>query len=247
MHDLGYLFTAEQHRLSDLFLVRRKKFLETALPAARAEIQDVLESAPRGSGPSFRRYVMQHAQDIARKHVAPWLDAEEAYAEQVYRQVSQRFVDAANEILRKVSAAGVPELAQMPHALDAERGFRTRSRFTFHDFITLGPASVFRLVGDLILGAIKMYGSIERDGIAFLERLLEVNSTRVQSDVNERVLESRHRLEADIRTLLRDVAHVAERALAHARAAQRSGAAGVQSALTRFDSLEREVQSFVAR
>jgi hypothetical protein len=57
----------------------------------------------------------------------------------------------------------------------------------------------------------------------------------VQSDVNERVLESRHRLEADIRPLLRDVAHVAERALAHARAAQRSGAAGVQSALTRFD------------
>jgi hypothetical protein len=92
-----------------------------------------------------------------------------------------------------------------------------------------------------------MYGSIERDGIAFVERLLEVNSTRVQSDVNERVLESRHRLEADIRPLLRDVAHVAERALAHARAAQRSGAAGVQSALTRFDSLEREIQSFVAR
>jgi hypothetical protein len=188
---------------------------------------------------------MQHAQDVARKHVTPWLDAEEAYAEQVYRQASERFVDAANEFLRKLSAAGVSELAQMPHALDPERGFRTRSRFTFHDFLTLArPASVFRFLGDVVLGALRAYSSIECDGLAFLERLLDVNSTRVQSDVNERVLESRHRLEADIRTLLRDVAHIAERALAHARTAQASGAAGVQCAHTRLESLEREVQSF---
>jgi hypothetical protein len=190
---------------------------------------------------------MQQAQEIARKNVIPWLDAEEAYAEQVYRQASERFVDAANEFLRKLSAAGVPELAQMPHALDPERGFRTRSHFIFHDFITLArPASIFRLLGDVIVGAVRAYGSIELDAVAFLERLLEVNSTRVQSDVNERVLESRHQLEADIRTLLREVAHVAERALAHARTAQVSGAAGIQSALARLDSLQREVQSFVA-
>ncbi|HEX9120284.1 MAG TPA: dynamin family protein [Terriglobales bacterium] len=248
MHELGYLFTAEQHRLSDLFLLRRKEFLKVALPAARVDMENALGTARRHNGPSFRRHVMQQAQEIARKNVIPWLDAEEAYAEQVYRQASERFVDAANEFLRKLSAAGVPELALMPHALDTERGFRTRSRFTFHDFITLArPASIFRFLGDVIVGAVRAYGSIELDAVAFLERLFEVNSTRVQSDVNERVLESRHRLEADIRTLLREVAHVAERALAHARTAQVSGAAGVQSALARLDSLQREVQSFVAR
>lgn len=247
MHDLGYLFTAEQHRLSDLFLLRRKEFLKLALPAARVDMENALGTARRRDGPSFRRHVMQQAQEIARKNVIPWLDAEEAYAEQVYRQASERFVDAANEFLRKLSAAGVPELAQMPHALDPEHGFRTRSHFIFHDFITLArPASIFRLLGDVIVGAVRAYGSIELDAVAFLERLLEVNSTRVQSDVNERVLESRHRLEADIRTLLREVAHVAERALAHARTAQVSGAAGIQSALARLDSLQREVQSFVA-
>ena len=248
LHDLGYLFTAEQHRLSDLFLLRRKEFLRDALPAARVDLQTALGTARRRDGPSFRRHVMQQAQEIARNHVIPWLDAEEAYAEQVYRQAAKRFVDAANQFLRKLSAAGVPELAQMPHALDPERGFRTRSRFALHDFITLArPASIFRFLGDVILGGIRAHGAIERDAAAFLERLLEVNSTRVQSDVNERVLESRHRLEADIRTLLREVAHIAERALAHARTAQVSGAAGVQSALARLDSLEREVQSCAAR
>jgi hypothetical protein len=248
MHDLGYLFTAEQHRLSDLFLRRRKEFLKVTLPAAWVDMEGALQTAPRRGGPSFRRHIMQQAQDVARRYVSPWLEAEEAYAEHVYRQASERFVDAANAFLRQLAAAGVPELAQMPHALDPERGFRTRSRFTFHDFITLArPASIFRLLGDVVLGLVRAYGSIERDGVAFLERLLEVNSTRVQSDVNNRVLESRHRLEADIRTLLREVAHVAERALAHARTAQVSGAAGVQSALAWLESLEREVQVFVAR
>ena len=42
MHDLGYLFTAEQHRLSDLFLVRRKEFLKANLPPARNEMTAAL-------------------------------------------------------------------------------------------------------------------------------------------------------------------------------------------------------------
>lgn len=242
MHDFGYLFTAEQHRLSDLFLARRKHFLADALPRAQAELKQAIAIAPRGSGPSFRRSVMHQAQEIARKYVGPWLQAEESYAEQTYRQVAQRFVNVANDFLKKLSEAGVPELAQMPHALDAERGFRAKSRFYFHDFITQArPASIFRFLGDVSLGAVGAYDSIGRGAISFLDHLLEVNSTRVQSDVNERVLESRHHLEADIRGLLRDVSHVAERALSHARAARESGALAVESALARLYSLEREL------
>jgi hypothetical protein len=67
----------------------------------------------------------------------------------------------------------------------------------------------------------------------------------VQSDVNERVLESRHRLEADIRGLLRDVSHVAERALSHAHAARESGASAVEAALARMATLEQELLPWV--
>ena len=242
MHDLGYLFTAEQHRLSDLFLTRRKQFIADVLIRAEADLMQAIKAAPRQGGPSFRRHVMHAAQGIARKYVVPWLQSEEAYAEQSYRQVAKRFVDVANDFLKKLSEAGVPELAQMPHALDAEHGFRAKSRFYFHDFITVArPASVFRFLGDFALGAVGAYDSIERDAISFLDHLLEVNSTRVQSDVNERVLESRHHLEADIRGLLRDVSHVAERALSHARAARESGAPAVESALAGLSSLEQEL------
>lgn len=242
LHELGYLFTAEQHRLSDLFLGRRREFLNATLPVARAELKGAVARLPHQSGPAYRRAVMREAQEIARKQVTPWLQAEEAYAEQVYRKVAKRFVDLANDFLRRLAEAGVLQLAQMPHALDGERGFGTRSRFRFYDLITVAqPASVFRFLADSMLGAVGAFARLEHQTELFLERLLEVNSARIQNDVNDRVLESRHRLEADIRVLLLDVSHVAEQALEHARTAQASGTAAVQSAVARLAGLEQEL------
>jgi GTP-binding protein EngB required for normal cell division len=242
MHELGYRFTAEQHRLSDLFLDRRKKFLAGVLVASRKEFDETVSALPRASGPSFRHAVMAQAQDVARHHIVPWLSAEEEFAGHVYREATQRFVEFANEFLHRLAGAGLPELARLPHALDPERGFRTRSRFYFHDFITLAqPASLFRFAADLVLGFCGGYDRIRREGAAFLEKLLEVNSSRVQSDINQRLLESRNRLEADIRILLREVTHVAGQALAHARAAQQSGANAVGDALTRLNASESEL------
>ncbi|MGB9106913.1 MAG: dynamin family protein [Terriglobales bacterium] len=242
MHELGYRFTAEQHRLSDLFLDRRKKFLATALVASRKKFDDTVSALPPAGGPSFRHAVMACAQDMARHHIVPWLSAEEEFAGHVYREATQRFVEFANDFLHRLAGAGLPELARLPHALDPERGLRTRSRFYFHDFITLAqPSSVFRFAADLFLGFFGGYDRIRRDGAAFLEKLLEVNSSRVQSDINQRLLESRNRLEADIRILLREVTHVAGQALAHARSAQQSGATAVGDALTRLNAGESEL------
>lgn len=246
MHDLGYLFTAEQHRLSDLFLGRRKEFLKQTLPPARTELREKLKALPHRSGPGYRRDVLHAAQEIAKRYVTPWLEAEQAYAEGVYRQAAQRFVDFANDFLRKLAEGGVPELSQMPHALDAERGFRARSQFTFYDFITVAqPVSVFRFIGDLALGLAGAYGAFERDAEEFLDRLLETNSTRVQSDINDRITDSRHHLEADIRRLLTGVTQVAERALANAQSTRSSGSTAVESQLARFAALEQELSSML--
>lgn len=241
MHELGYLFTGEQHRIADLFLRRRKQFFNLTLPTAQAELKAALRNVPRSFGPSYRSATQQVTREIARKCVEPWLVQEEAYAEDVYRQTAQRFVEFANEFLKRLANAGLPELAQMPHALDAERGFRLKSQFSFYHQTGLSDQIVFQWIEDIARGLVRAYGGVRRDAERYLEALLEVNSTRVQSDINERVLESRHWLEADIRTLLRGVSHVAEKALEHARAAQAAGAAAVQSALTRLAALETEL------
>ena len=240
--EMGFLFMAEQQRLSDLFVRRRKNFLKCALPQAQKEFEKSLRERKRGTGPAYRRQTMRDAQRIVRELVLPWLEAEQADAESEYRQVTRRFIQIGNDFLKKLADAGAGGLARMPHALDADTGFQVRSRFVFRDLIEVAePASPLRWLADLALAMAGMHRVIDNSGKEFLSHLLEVNSSRVQSDILNRVQESRNRLEAEIRKLLHDVTRVAEQALVHARAAQDAGALAVEESLARFERLEEEV------
>ncbi len=112
----------------------------------------------------------------------------------------------------------------MSKALDAEQGFLTRSRFYFHDMITIAqPAAPLLYAMDILMGAAREYGWFLRDAHRFLEQLLETNAARVQGDVERRVVESRLRLESDVRRLLRGVSATAELALEQARKLMAAG------------------------
>jgi hypothetical protein len=74
---------------------------------------------------------------------------------------------------------------------------------------------------------------------------LEVNSSRVQNDVLNRIQESRDRLEVEIRKLLHEVSRIAEQALDRARKVKEEGAPAVQAAMERLNGLEREVSALV--
>jgi hypothetical protein len=99
--------------------------------------------------------------------------------------------------------------------LPADRviGSGTRSRFFFHDMITIGqPPSPLLYLLDAVIGALHIRSWFENDALNFLERLLDTNASRVQGDVEQRVVESRLRLESDVRKLLREVSVSAEQA-----------------------------------
>jgi predicted GTPase len=239
MREVEFLWMAEQRHLSDLFVARHKKFLDSVWPLASEEFDRAVRSAPRRMGPSYRRAIMREALGIAQLHVLPWLETEQAEGEIEYRQVASRFVQMANDFLKKLADAGIPELARMPHALDPETGFRVRSGFLFRDMIEIAqPASPLRWLADLVLGLVGAHGVIVSDGREFLGRLLEVNCSRVQNDILNRVQESRGRLEVEVRKLLHEVSRIAVEALTHAREARSAGAAGVEAALARLDRLE---------
>jgi GTP-binding protein EngB required for normal cell division len=242
VRELGFLLMAEQQRLSDMFVARHKAFLQSALPQAVQEFQQAVPSVAHGLGPAYRRALMRQAQEIAKKHVMPWLSREQQEAEREYQAVTRRFVEMGNEFLRKLAEAGVTELSRMPHALDAESGFRTASRFSFLDLIEIAqPASPLRWLADLAFALVGARKVIQKDALEFLEHLLETNSTRVQSDILNRVQESRGRLEVEIRKLLHEVSRIAEQALTNARLAREAGASAVETALARLDRLEREI------
>jgi hypothetical protein len=244
LRDVRYLFMAEEHRLSDMFLQQRKRFLAAALPIVRSEFANELKRLPRRYGPKFRQQAMRAAQVVSERHVRPWLQTEQAAAEAEYRKVASRFVGIGNDFLTKLAASGVPGLARMPNALDSERGFRVPSRFTFEQLLRVSmPASPLRYLADVFLGAVQAFAVLEREAREFLDHLLEMNCTRVQSDVVNRAQESRSQLEVEIRKLLHEVSRIVEQALDRARTARAEGAAAVEAALARLDAAERGIRS----
>lgn len=239
LRDVNYLFIAEEHHLSDMFLAQRKQFLASAMPMVNAEFENELTALPRRYGPTFRRAAFRLAQDVSGRSLRPWLQAEQTAAEQEYKKAAARFANIGNDFLRKLAESGVPEFTRMPNALDSDRGFRVPSRFTFEKSLHVAlPASPLRYIADVFLGIVHGYAVIEKEARAFLDHLMDMNSTRVQSDVINRVQESRGLLQVEIRKLLHEVTRIAERALERARTAKSEGASAVQNELTRLDRIE---------
>jgi len=246
MRELGFLFMAEQHRISDLFGDRHKQFYDSTGKEAEAEFNRELSSIPRGFGPSYRKRVMHLAQEISSSKIMPWLKPEQEEGERQYRAVALRFVDMGNNFLKKLADAGLSELTRMPHALDPEKGFRVRSSFVFEKFIgTAEPPSPLRWLADVFLPLVGARQMIANEAREFLLHLLETNSSRVQNDVLNRIQESRDRLEVEIRKLLHEISRIAEQALDRARKIKEEGTPAVQSAIERLDRLERDVSTLV--
>jgi hypothetical protein len=244
MRDLAYLLMGEQRRLSDFFLGRRKAFLAATLPGAKQELEDYLRSAPRTLGSIHRRNAMHAAQAIGRRDVVPWLQTEQEEGERQYRAVGVRFAEMGNDFLRRLSDAGTPQLGRMLHALDPEKGFQVRSEFRFREFIEIAqPSSPIRRLADVMLAIAGLREWIDKDARWFLGWLFEVNSSRVQNDVLNRIEESRNRLEAEIRKLLMEVSRIAEQALARARKVRDEGAPAVEAALLRLNRLESKISA----
>jgi len=246
MRELGFLFMAEQQRISDFFVDRRQRFESTTLAESQKEFDDELRSVHVGFGPHYRRRLTHFAQEISRRKVKPWLKLEQEEGERQYRAVANRFVEMGNSFLKKLADAGLTELTRMPHALDADKGLRVRSRFTFEDFLGIAdPPSPLRWLADVFLPLLGGRKLIANEARAFLEHLLETNSSRVQNDVLNRIQESRDRLEVEIRKLLHEISRIAEQALDRARKVKEEGTPAVWSAIERLTRIEREISTLV--
>lgn len=242
MRDLGYMLSGEQNRLSETFSSRRTEFMKTGCVEAHRAFTARLSSLHRRRyGPAFRRDATHMAQAVAQAHLGPWLESESRFAEAAFQKATVRFVELGDDFLRRLAASGMPELGQLPGQLGSD-GLRTKSDFHFNLIERVAaPASPFLFIGDLVCGLVGYRSGILGDAGEFLDQLMEVNSSRVQSDVDARVRVSRGLLEAEIKGLLREAVAIAERALVRARTTQAAGEVAVNTSLERLRGLEKDV------
>lgn len=245
--DLDVLFAAEQQRLSCAIAERRKSFLHRVQDSALADLRRQLQVLPgRRKGPAYRRQAMHLVQESARAKLIPWFEDEGRDVEEMFHEAMLRFVKLEGDFLSRMQEMGLPAGVQNLADANSRLALESASTFRFNEIQRIAaPASPLLFVADCARGLFGMRARIERDASEFLTQLLEVNSARVQSDVDERLRESRKKVEAGIRAHLNEIVAIAESALDSARTAQASGASAIQARLARLDNVEIEIRQML--
>ncbi|MBX3023761.1 dynamin family protein [bacterium] len=243
LNDLGYLFSAEQHRLSQAFGERSAAFLATAAPAAERELDQVIDGLTGRRG-AMRERAFEAARDIAERVIKAWLVDCEPAAEALYTQAAQRFTDLANGLLARLAASD-EALAGLPRTVSPDLGFRTARRFFQSHLMRYSARPIEQWLRDALRSPAAARRALAEEARGYLGRLLAANAARVANDFDDRVVESRRRLEAEIRGYLQQVSTSAERALQRARARQAEGEHAVRAEVARLDALRQQAEPLV--
>jgi GTP-binding protein EngB required for normal cell division len=233
LDELEPRMTAVQDRLAQVLVAAREAFLPAAIAEARHQLQARLADVFRTGGP-LRARAAESATEVARQVLERWRREQGPQVERLYREAMQRFVALLGEVTG-------------PDQPPPEAVLTARSHLHYTEMLRIAPVSA----RDRLLDRLRPPGgrrrAVERAAMAYLERLIEVNSARVANDFRERVLRSRRALEAAVRRRLRDAVAAAERAVAEARFARAAGAAAVQARLERIATLRARVEAFARR
>jgi hypothetical protein len=194
--------------------------------------------ARTASGHSLRRLAFEEASRLATMAIERWFDAVEPEASRLYREATDRFLEVANDCIRRVAAeAASLDVDELP----AEIGFRLRRQFYFtHLMHTTGGTPVTWLIDRFVPKRVRK-AHVDRAAAAYLRHLLDTNSHRVENDFKDRARESRRWLEGQIRARLDASLRSAERAVTIAIAKQQMSEAETSAALQRLEELGAEV------
>jgi GTP-binding protein EngB required for normal cell division len=243
MKDLGVLLGAEQEKLARAFRDRQERFLPGARKEARIALEGRVRALTAGRG-RLREAAYEAARAVSAELAERFRAELEPEADRLYAAATARFVDLANEFLERI--ASDPAMDALSRAVGPESGLRARSRLQYTELLSTTTRTPLGWIADVLpiprSAALRM---ARGRAAVYLDDLVEANSSRIASDLVERAASSRARLEAEIRTRIREISDRARRALEEARRRRQEGRKAVEDELSRLDALRTEVESLL--
>ncbi|HET7601192.1 MAG TPA: dynamin family protein [Gemmatimonadales bacterium] len=232
--DAAPLLTAEQQRLSAWLAREREAFLRDATPKVAERLRADLESAAQVT----RDSALGAARDLAEANLQDWLAQLEQRVQVEYTAAMRRYRELGADLVGRLLAA-VPGGTTPGLDVDETDGpLAAPRRFFFAELLHYHyPATPWWHAAQWLLPASIRRRRAHDAAEAYLRHLLEVNSSRVQGDLEDRLRLARGRLESAVRELLERVARGAEDALARARAAQQAGEWRISQEVERIGEL----------
>jgi hypothetical protein len=226
--ELEALLVLEERSLAETFERRRVEYLDRTLEPALRELEQRLQPRLR------RAQALGLANEVARARLAQWLEQSEGEAEAAYARAVARFGALASEFLERVAATAAIDRAVLGVDETVRSGFQAARGFRFADLLDhhVSPLPWAGLLDRLLPSSLARRGR-RASARRYLVHLLQVNATRVESDLRERVRESRLRLQQELDRLLLQVRDEAHRAAARGRAARAAGEGSVRDRLVR--------------
>jgi GTP-binding protein EngB required for normal cell division/uncharacterized coiled-coil protein SlyX len=243
LQDLGVLLAAEQAKLARTFRERQETFLPRAQESARTALSGRAAALTVGRG-RLRDAAFEAARAVSVELTERFRAELEPEAEWLYGQAMARFVALANEFLERV--ASDPEMVALPRVLGPESGFRARSQLQYTELLHTTTRTPLGWAADVLRTREAAVRAALRRAGAYLDDLVEANSSRIANDLVERAASSRARLETEIRGRLREISDRARRALTDARRRREEGQKAVEDELSRLEALRTETESLVA-
>ena len=156
----------------------------------------------------------------------------------------ERFTQLAQSFVEKISSVDIaPGAFGIDDSPALDRSFQVASRFYYHEQQTLAPTSAWGQVTDLILPFRIVKDRIERDVEKFLNELFETNGTLIRNDLDAMVMESRRRLESELREFLQRTRISAEQRFSRTRATLAAGEDAVRGELARLNGVRAQVEA----
>jgi hypothetical protein len=238
--ELTHRFDAEEERLMGDLEVERVHFIAEAQPRAIAAL-DARRASDAGTS---RRAALAAAQEIVEPIVAAWRIERGADAERRFSAIVERYVSEANAFLSRLRDAGGPLAAGLAESLPAPPPLHPRSGYHFQPVLTESSPRVGTRLLDAVRSSGRRRAVARRAAEAFVQRLLDVNSSRAIGDLVSRAVESRRAVEASVRRALRAVVVDGAAAAGRAREIQTRGADAVRAAVSALDEHLSAIAAF---
>lgn len=242
LNDLDYIFMGEQERICKQVANMKNGFLRDVQAKANQEFVNRLRSI-NGDKSRLREQAINLAHDISTRWVERLRKDMEPVAERIYKEAANRFVEIAKDFLERLSKVQGCLVVDISETTPFETGFRVRSRLYYASLMYYTTQSPLGWLLDRLRPKRWLLEVVEQEIGEYLHTLIFSNASRIESDIFDRISESRRKFLTEIRASIEDGVRTAENALRMAYDKKSQGEEAVHKEILRLNALEERLRS----